>query len=164
MQAADARGSRTLVFLFVASLALLTACGGVPPGTTSPSASFTPNPAVTTPTTPTPTTGTGTTSAGTTGTTGGASTETGSGSGTTIQHCAALAWLASPSLVDGYVVYRSSQPGGPYSRITEMPIVLTMYSDNSVSAGQTYFYVVTAVVSGVESAYSNESEATIPAP
>lgn len=39
------------------------------------------------------------------------------------------------------------------------------YSDNTVQSGSTYFYVVTAVdVSALESAYSNEAIATVPAP
>jgi hypothetical protein len=33
-----------------------------------------------------------------------------------------------------------------------------------VSGGQTYYYVVTAIVATVESAYSNESVAAVPSP
>jgi hypothetical protein len=62
------------------------------------------------------------------------------------------------------MVYRSLQEGGPYSRITSAPVVLTSFVDLNVSAGQTYFYVVTAVASNVESAFSNEIAATIPTP
>jgi len=43
-------------------------------------------------------------------------------------------------------------------------VLITSYADLDVLGGQTYFYVVTAVAQGVESAYSNESMATIPAP
>ena len=81
-----------------------------------------------------------------------------------VPHQVTLNWLASPSRTEGYFVYRSSQPGGPYSRITAAPVVETSYVDLNVSAGQTYFYVVTAVGSGVESAYSNEREADVPTP
>lgn len=81
-----------------------------------------------------------------------------------MSHEVDLNWIASPSIIDGYFVYRSSQPGGPYSRINDAPVLDTSFVDSDVSAGQTYFYVVTAVASGVESAYSNESEANVPTP
>ena len=43
------------------------------------------------------------------------------------------------------------------------PVSTTTYTDNSVLAGQTYFYVVTAVDSrNVESVHSNEVSTTIP--
>ncbi len=81
-----------------------------------------------------------------------------------VPHEVDLNWIASPSTIDGYFVYRSSQPGGPYSRINDAPVVDTAFVDVNVFAGETYFYVVTAVATGVESAYSNESEASVPAP
>jgi len=41
----------------------------------------------------------------------------------------------------------------------------TSYSDGSVQAGQTYYYVVTAVdAGGNESAGSNQTQAVIPTP
>jgi fibronectin type 3 domain-containing protein len=41
----------------------------------------------------------------------------------------------------------------------------TTYTDSSVQAGQTYFYVTTAVDgAGKESAFSNQTQAVIPAP
>jgi fibronectin type 3 domain-containing protein len=41
----------------------------------------------------------------------------------------------------------------------------TTFVDNTVQAGQTYYYVVTAVdASGNESVFSNEISATIPTP
>ena len=81
-----------------------------------------------------------------------------------MQHEASLNWNPSPSLVDGYMVYRSSQPGGPYVRINSLPVVITSFTDTDVSGGQTYFYVVTALAGTVESAYSNETTAVIPSP
>lgn len=80
------------------------------------------------------------------------------------EHRANLSWGASPSMVDGYEVYRSNQSGGPYTRITTSPVLVNWFSDTSVSAGQTYYYVVTAVAAAAESVYSNEIAATIPAP
>ena len=42
---------------------------------------------------------------------------------------------------------------------------LTTYTDSTVQAGQTYFYVATSVDSNnVESAFSDETSATIPTP
>jgi len=81
------------------------------------------------------------------------------------QHSVSLSWNASPSSVAGYNVYRGSQPGGPYLAVNSAPDATTTYADNSVTAGQTYYYVVTAVDgSGTESAYSNQVQAVVPSP
>jgi fibronectin type 3 domain-containing protein len=41
----------------------------------------------------------------------------------------------------------------------------TAYTDNTVQAGETYYYVTTAVDSrGIESVFSNETMAVIPTP
>jgi fibronectin type 3 domain-containing protein len=67
--------------------------------------------------------------------------------------------------VAGYNVYRGTQAGGPYSVITSGPDASTSYTDNAVQAGQTYYYVVTAVDgSGNESVNSNQVQAVIPTP
>jgi hypothetical protein len=81
------------------------------------------------------------------------------------QHSVSLTWTASTSTVVGYNVYRGSVSGGPYTLITSAPVAGTAYTDLTVQAGQTYFYVVTAVdASGNESVFSNEVSATIPTP
>jgi hypothetical protein len=55
--------------------------------------------------------------------------------------------------------------GGPYTLITSSPLAGITFTDTTVQAGLTYFYVVTAVdASGNESAYSNEASATVPIP
>ncbi|MGD0304910.1 MAG: choice-of-anchor D domain-containing protein [Candidatus Acidiferrales bacterium] len=78
-------------------------------------------------------------------------------------HSVALNWDASSSSVVGYYVYRGSKPSGPYSKLNGSPNSSTSYSDSSVSDGQVYYYVVTAVNSNnVESADSNQVSATIP--
>jgi fibronectin type 3 domain-containing protein len=63
----------------------------------------------------------------------------------------------------GYNVYRSTVSGGPYARITSGPRASLSYTDGTVSAGNSYFYVVTAVEgNGTESTYSNQAQALIP--
>src|ERR1700735_3040913 len=78
-------------------------------------------------------------------------------------HSVALAWDASTSSVVGDYVYRSSKPGGPYARVNSSATSSTSYSDSTVTAGQVYYYVVTAVnSSNIESIDSNQASVTIP--
>lgn len=80
-------------------------------------------------------------------------------------HGVDLSWTASTSMVAGYNVYRGSTSGGPYTRLNQSLVTGTAYTDGAVGAGQTYFYVVTAVdASNKESGFSNEAAATIPSP
>jgi Domain of unknown function (DUF4082) len=76
-------------------------------------------------------------------------------------HSVTLDWAASTSSnIVGYNVYRGRTPGGPYAQIAF--VGGTSYVDTSVSPGQTYVYVVTAVdASNNESVYSAEAIATI---
>jgi hypothetical protein len=87
-------------------------------------------------------------------------------SGTGVQavaHSATLTWTASTSTVSGYNVYRSSVSGGPYTIINSSLVTTTQYTDSTVQAGQTYYYVVAAVNSSdVDSVDSNQVSATIP--
>lgn len=62
----------------------------------------------------------------------------------------------------GYIVKRSETPGGPYT--TTFSAITTTYPDTTVTNGATYYYVVTAIVNGVESGNSNEASATQIAP
>ena len=81
------------------------------------------------------------------------------------QHSVSLSWTDGDSGVVGYNIYRGSVSGGPYVQINSGLESTPAYTDNSVVAGQTYYYMTTAVDgSGVESAYSNEAEAVIPTP
>jgi Cep192 domain 4/Abnormal spindle-like microcephaly-assoc'd, ASPM-SPD-2-Hydin len=81
------------------------------------------------------------------------------------QHTVSLSWTASTSTVVGYNVYRGTQSGGPYAAVTTAPDAGTTYTDNTVQAGATYYYVVTAVsATGTESVYSNQAQAVIPNP
>jgi hypothetical protein len=80
------------------------------------------------------------------------------------QHSVNLNWNGSANAV-GYNVYRGSVSGGPYSIINTSLDGSTAFADNSVVAGRTYYYVVTAVDgSSNESGYSNETSAVIPTP
>lgn len=57
----------------------------------------------------------------------------------------------------GYHVYRSIRSGKDRDRLTDKPLNRTTYSDTTVKAGVTYYYVITAVdTSGNESAWSEE--------
>jgi hypothetical protein len=74
-----------------------------------------------------------------------------------------LSWEASTSSVEGYNVYRSLTSTGKYSKLTASLDANTSYTDSSVSSGTTYYYVTTAVgTDGVESAYSNQVQVSIP--
>jgi len=79
-------------------------------------------------------------------------------------HSVSLNWAASTSSgVVGYHVYRSSVSGSSYTRITSGALSALKYADGTVSAGKTYYYVVTAVnSSGVESSHSGQVTAVIP--
>jgi len=88
------------------------------------------------------------------------------GTGTAVvAHSVTLSWVASTSTVVGYNIYRSSVSGGPYALLNSTPNVGLGYTDTAVTAGQTYYYVVTAVdANGVESVVSNEVSVIIPTP
>jgi hypothetical protein len=76
-----------------------------------------------------------------------------------------LSWVASSSPgVTGYYVYRGTVSGGPYSVLSSSPVPSTQYTDASVQSGNAYYYVVTSVdSSNMQSAYSTEVLATVPA-
>jgi len=88
---------------------------------------------------------------------------TGTGVSST-SHSVTLNWTASSSTgVVGYYVYRSTTSGTSYSRLNSSPSSAIKYTDGTVSAGTTYYYVVTAVnSSGTESAKSGQVTAIVP--
>jgi hypothetical protein len=81
-------------------------------------------------------------------------------------HSVDLSWTASQSSgVVGYNLYRGTVSGGPYSKVNSTPNADTTYTDTTVTAGQTYFYVAKGVdTNNVESGPSNQVQATIPSP
>jgi hypothetical protein len=89
-------------------------------------------------------------------------------SGTAVQpvsHSVTLNLAPNSSNVTGYNVYRSTTSSGPYTKLNSPLVTSTTYTDTSVVANQTYFYVGTSLDSaGDESTYSNQVSATIPTP
>jgi hypothetical protein len=81
-------------------------------------------------------------------------------------HSATLNWVASTTPNVNYNVYRATVSTGPYTKINSSLVSVLTYTDSSVQAGQTYYYVATAVdVNGNESSYSSPpAQATIPTP
>lgn len=79
-------------------------------------------------------------------------------------HTVALAWTASTGTISGYNVYRGTTPSGPYpTKLNSSLVGSVQFTDNTVTSGQTYYYVVTAVdSSNVESTFSNQATAIIP--
>lgn len=76
-------------------------------------------------------------------------------------HYANLAWTASTSSgISGYNVYR----GTTSTAMTQIAsgVTVVSYTDTNVTAGATYYYAITAVANGQESADSNLATATIP--
>jgi Abnormal spindle-like microcephaly-assoc'd, ASPM-SPD-2-Hydin len=75
-----------------------------------------------------------------------------------------LFWHASTSKhVIGYNIYRAIKAGGPYRKMNSALVTGTVYTDNAVVDGKTYYYTTTAVNShDQESAYSKQTWAKIP--
>ncbi|HXX93692.1 MAG TPA: fibronectin type III domain-containing protein, partial [Planctomycetota bacterium] len=79
----------------------------------------------------------------------------------------ALTWTAPAGGADSYNVKRSGVQGGggypPATIITTSGLqVTTTFTDITAASGQTYFYVVSSVRAGLESANSNEVTITVP--
>jgi fibronectin type 3 domain-containing protein len=80
------------------------------------------------------------------------------------RHSVDLSWNASsaPNVI-GYNIYRGKRSRGPYRKINPVLNASTVYTDTSVSDGNIYYYVTTAVCSDdKESAYSNQARVRIP--
>lgn len=83
----------------------------------------------------------------------------------TTSHSVSVTWTPSTSTVAGYNVYRSEISGGPYTKLDSSVLAADAFTDTSVNAGQTYYYVVTAATSaGVESVDSTQVAVTVPTP
>ena len=74
-----------------------------------------------------------------------------------------LNWIASPSNVSGYNIYRAAVSGGPYTQLNSLVLTTTEYQDSDIQFGQISYYVVNAVdSSGDESQYSNQATVSVP--
>lgn len=65
----------------------------------------------------------------------------------------------------GYNVKRATSSGGPYATIASLgatPNLSMSFSDPTASAGGTYYYIVSALNAGGESANSSQASATVP--
>ena len=84
-----------------------------------------------------------------------------SGNGQTVSHSVGLSWGPSTGAVS-YNVYRKLSSNSSYTQINSGDAT-TSYTDTSVTAGDTYDYVITAVnAEDQESGYSNMAQAVIP--
>lgn len=88
------------------------------------------------------------------------------GVGVVAAHSVTLTWNApasSPDPVTGYNVYRADSGGTTYLLLNTGLDTVTTYMDYTVQSGTTYNYIVRSVdASGVESAPSNTTVATVP--
>lgn len=83
-----------------------------------------------------------------------------------------LVWKASTSPGVKYNIYRSGAKGeclksksNDCKKINSAPVASTSYTDKTVQAGQSYFYVTRSISSGAtESGPSNEAQVTISSP
>jgi hypothetical protein len=77
---------------------------------------------------------------------------------------ASLAWRASSSrIADGYVVYRSRSPKGPYQSIGIVPgRTVVRYVDERLDLNATYFYRVRATSGSRLSPFSGPARAETP--
>jgi hypothetical protein len=80
-----------------------------------------------------------------------------------VSRSVSLSWTASTSPnVSGYNVYRATTAGGTYVRINGSTVTGTSFVDRNVVAGQTYYYVATALNGTSESGFSTSVSARIP--
>ena len=91
-------------------------------------------------------------------------TATGTAFNPSTSHTVALKWNASSSPgIEGYYVYRSTNPSSGFAKLNSSYVSGLNYTDDTVSNGNTYYYAVTAVNSShVESTRSSLAEIAVP--
>ena len=81
-------------------------------------------------------------------------------------HDVVLSWTPSPTpSLTGYYIFRGTTPGGEsLVPLNLIPLSGTSYDDTTVTAGSTYYYVLTSVTAngGAQSVTSSEVTATVP--
>jgi uncharacterized protein YjdB len=75
-----------------------------------------------------------------------------------------VSWNIVSGSAINYNVYRSETSGAEYTKIGSTSTTSYQDSDTSLTYGKTYYYVVTAIDSEVESDYSDEASATLTEP
>ena len=80
-------------------------------------------------------------------------------------HTATLTWTPGNASIVGYNVYRSTVSGFGFQKLNSGLLVAPGFTDSNLAAGQTYYWVVTAVNAvGGESVFSKQISATVSAP
>lgn len=69
---------------------------------------------------------------------------------------AILTWTASTTLGVSYNVYRAQTSGTYTTSLNAAPVAALTFTDGTILSGQTYFYIVRAVLNGIESVNSTE--------
>lgn len=80
------------------------------------------------------------------------------------QHSVTLSWPWFQGAGDpatGFHCQRASVTGGPYTIVQTTSALTLTCTDNTVVAGQTYFYVVTAFNSAGDGPFSSEAKAVV---
>jgi fibronectin type 3 domain-containing protein len=74
-----------------------------------------------------------------------------------------LTWTATPdTYATGYQVWRSTTSGSGYTQVASVtPRTTTTWTDNTVSALTTYYYVVRAVANSWTSVFTSQVSATV---
>jgi len=75
-----------------------------------------------------------------------------------------LAWTDNSLNESGFRIERKTESGGTFSQIATVAPNVTSYSDTGLSASTAYYYRMRAYNAAGNSNYTNESDATTPAP
>jgi fibronectin type 3 domain-containing protein len=70
-----------------------------------------------------------------------------------------LSWTDNSSNEDGFIIARSTSPGGPFTDIATVGANVTSYSNTGLAEGVIYYYQVRASLLGVNSGVSNTAGA-----
>ena len=88
---------------------------------------------------------------------------TGTGVTSDAAHYVDLSWAGGAAGVTGFNAYSGTSASGPFTKRNAAPLTSSTYTDTNVQAGQTYYYVVTALnAANEESKYSGEVTAIVP--
>ncbi len=98
--------------------------------------------------------------------TGSSSVVSLTGTGAVAPHVVSLSWsppASSPDPVAGYNVFRAPSGGSSYTQLNSAALTQTNYTDDNVTNGQTYDYIVESVdAAGIQSVPSNMAVVPVP--